>query len=39
MDLKKIGVIVRSVIDSAQDRDYVRYLVNVTLNGLHNPYS
>ena len=32
MDLKEIGVDVRSWIDSAQDRDYWRALVNAVLN-------
>ena len=32
MDLKEIGVNGRSWIDSAQDRDYWRALVNATLN-------
>ena len=32
MDLKEIGVSVRSWIDSAQDRDYWRALVNAVLN-------
>ena len=32
MDLKEIGVSVRSWIDSAQDRDYWRALVNAALN-------
>ena len=32
MDLKEIGVNVRSWIYSAQDRDYCRALVNATLN-------
>ena len=32
MDLKEIGVSVRSWIDSAQDRDYWRALVSVALN-------
>ena len=32
MDLKEIGVNVRSWIDSARDRDYWRALVNVRLN-------
>ena len=32
MDLKEIGVSVRSRIFSAQDRDYWRALVNVAIN-------
>ena len=32
MDLKEIGVNMRSWIDSAQDRDYWRALVNAALN-------
>ena len=32
MDLKEIDVNVRSWIDSAQDRDYWRALVNAVLN-------
>ena len=32
MDLKEIGVNVRNWIDSVQDRDYWRALVNATLN-------
>ena len=32
MDLKEIGVSVRSWIDSAPDRDYWRALVNAALN-------
>ena len=32
MDLKEIGVSVRSWIDSAQDRDYSRAVVNAALN-------
>ena len=32
MDLKEIGVTVRSWIDSTQDRDYWRVLVNAALN-------
>ena len=31
-DLKEIGINTRSWIDSAQDTDYWRALVNVTLN-------
>ena len=32
MDLKEIGIISRNWVDSAQDRDYWRALVNVALN-------
>ena len=32
MDLKEIGVNTRNWVDSAQDRDYLRVLVNVALN-------
>ena len=32
IDLKEIGVLRRTVIDSAQDRDYWRTLVNAALN-------
>ena len=32
MDLKEIGINTRNWIDSAQDRDYWRALVNVKLN-------
>ena len=32
MDLKEIGINTRNWVDSAQDRDYWRILVNVTLN-------
>ena len=32
IDLKEIGVNMRNWIDSAQDRDYCRALVNVELN-------
>ena len=32
MDLKQIGIDVRNWVDSAQDRDYLRALVNVALN-------
>ena len=32
MDLKEIGVSVKSWIDSAQDRDYLRALVNAAFN-------
>ena len=32
MDLKEIGINMRNWIDSAQDRDYRRAIVNVALN-------
>ena len=32
MDLKEIGINTRNLVDSAQDRDYWRALVNVALN-------
>ena len=32
MDLKEIGINTRNWVDSAQDRDYWRALVNTTLN-------
>ena len=32
LDLKEIGISMRNWVDSAQDRDYWRALVNVTLN-------
>jgi len=32
VDLKNIGVNTRNWVDSAQDRDYSRALLNVTLN-------
>ena len=32
MDLKEIGINTRNLVDSAQDRDYWRALVNVVLN-------
>ena len=32
MDLKEIGVNTRKWVDSAQDRDFWRVLVNVVLN-------
>jgi hypothetical protein len=32
MDLKEIGINTRNWVDSAQDRDYWRTLVNTTLN-------
>ena len=38
MDLEEIGVNMRSWIDSAQDRDYWRALVNAALNlRVHKP--
>ena len=38
MDLKEIGINTRNSVYSAQDRDYWRALVNVTLN-LWVPYT
>ena len=38
MDLKEIGINTRNVVNSAQDRDYWRALVNATLN-LWVPYA
>ena len=32
MDLKEIGINTRNWVDSAQDRDYCRALVNTALN-------
>jgi hypothetical protein len=32
MDFKEIGINIRNWVDSTQDRDYWRTLVNVTLN-------
>ena len=32
MDLKEIGINTRNWVDSAQDRDYCRALVNAALN-------
>ena len=37
MNLKEIGINTRNWVDSAQDRDYWRTLVNATLN--HKPWS
>ena len=37
MDLKEIGIIKRNWVDSAQDRDYWRDLVNAAFN-LRVPY-
>ena len=40
MCLKEIGVNTRNWVDSAQDRDYLRALVNAELNpGFHKPWS
>ena len=38
MDLEEIGINAENWIDSAQDRDYWRELVNAAMN-LHNPVS
>ena len=32
MDLKEVGIPTRNWVDSAQDRDYLRTLVNAALN-------
>jgi len=32
MDLKEIGINARNWVDSAQDKDYLRALVNAALN-------
>ena len=32
MDLKELGINTRNWVDSAQDRDYLRALVNAALN-------
>ena len=32
MDIKEIGISTRNYVDSAQDRDYSRALVNTALN-------
>ena len=37
MNLKEIGINKRNWVDSAQDRDYLRPLVNAVLN-LHKPW-
>ena len=40
MDLKEIGINTRDWVDSFQDRDYWRALVNAELNlGFHKPWS
>ena len=40
MDFKEIGINTRNWVDSAQDRNYWRALVNVALNSrLHKPWS
>ena len=38
MDLKEIGIIARNRVDSAQNKDYWKALVNATLN-LRVPYA
>ena len=39
-DLKEIGINTRNCVDSTQDRDYWRVLVNAALNpGFHKPWS
>ena len=38
MDLKEVGINMRNWVDSTQDRDYFRALVNAALNlGFHKP--
>ena len=32
MDLKEMGINTRNLVDSAQDRDYLRVFVNAALN-------
>ena len=40
MDLKEIGINARNWVDSTQDRDYWRALVNVHwTSGFHKPWS
>ena len=40
MDFKEIAVNMRNWVDSAQDRDYWRAVVNMTLNlRVHKPWS
>ena len=39
MDLKEIGINMRNWVDSAQDRDYWRALVNAQTSGFHKPCS
>ena len=40
MDLEEIGINAGNWVDSAQDRDYWRALVNAALNsGFHKPWS
>ena len=39
MDLKEIGVNTRNWVDSAQDRDYWRALVNAALNPISHGVS
>ena len=38
MDLKEIGINTRKWVDSTQDRDYWRALVNAAFN-LHKPWN
>jgi hypothetical protein len=38
MDIKEIGISTRNWVDSTQDRDYWRFLVNAALN-LQFPYA
>ena len=39
MDLEEIGINARSWVDSAEDRDYWRALVNAASSGFHRPWS
>ena len=40
MDLKEMGINTRNLVDSPQDRDYWRALVNAALNlRVHKPWS
>ena len=40
MDVKEIGINTRNCVDSAQDRNYWRNLVNAVLtSGFHDPWS
>ena len=40
MDLKEIGISMRNLVDSAQDRDYWSYIANLALTlGFHEPWN